>query len=156
MPLRCRKLWADYFDGQNVKYAFFSAANAAALQEARREAAAAQAPAQKQNDAPESVPMPPDAADEPSSVGEEPQGEDSEEDSDDGEEVPEDSLEEYSEDESDDSEGGAFLPIEEGPEAQDPRTKVLSVLELEDLFVRSAPDLSSMPTPFLPSICLLT
>ena len=79
-----------------------------------------------------------------------------EEDSDDGEEVPEDSLEEYSEDESDDSEGGAFLPIEEGPEAQDPRTKVLSVLELEDLFVRSAPDLSSMPTPFLPSVCLLT
>ncbi|KAI0715376.1 P-loop containing nucleoside triphosphate hydrolase protein [Earliella scabrosa] len=138
-----RKLWADYFDGQNVKYAFFSAANAAALQEARREAAAAQAPAQKQNDAPESVTMPPDAADEPSSVGEEPQGEDSEEDSDDGEEVPEDSLEEYSEDESDDSEGGAFLPIEEGPEAQDLRTKVLSVLELEDLFVRSAPDLST-------------
>ena len=44
---------------------------------------------------------------------------------------------------------GVFLPIEEGPEASDPRTRVLSVLELEDLFVRSAPDLSSL-FDFLP------
>lgn len=29
------------------------------------------------------------------------------------------------------------------PEAQDPRAKVLTVLELEDLFTRASPDLSS-------------
>ena len=37
------------------------------------------------------------------------------------------------------------LPVEEDSEdARDPRTRVLSVLELEDLFFRVAPDLTSM------------
>jgi len=35
---RSRRLWADYFDTQGVCYAFYSAANAVALQEAKREA----------------------------------------------------------------------------------------------------------------------
>jgi hypothetical protein len=37
------------------------------------------------------------------------------------------------------------LPVEEDSEdARDPRTRVLSVLELEDLFFRVAPDLTGM------------
>ena len=37
------------------------------------------------------------------------------------------------------------LPVEEdSQDARDPRTRVLSVLELEDLFFRVAPDLTSM------------
>jgi large subunit GTPase 1 len=46
------------------------------------------------------------------------------------------------------------LPLEEDSEdARDPRTRVLSVLELEDLFFRVAPDLTSMAfnTGSLPS-----
>ena len=38
----CRRQWADYFDSQNIRYAFFSAANATAIQQARRDALAAQ------------------------------------------------------------------------------------------------------------------
>lgn len=43
--------------------------------------------------------------------------------------------------ESDDE--GVYLSGEDDtPDAHDPRAKVLSVLELEDLFVKAAPDLS--------------
>lgn len=128
-----------------MKYAFFSAANAAALQEARREAAAAvdeerqrlqehaeQTSATAGYDNAEVVATP--AADA--------EGGEHEDDGSDEDSPAELSEEEYSSDEYED--GGAFLPIEEGPDAQDPRTRVLSVLELEDLFVNSAPDLSSM------------
>ncbi|KAI0756778.1 P-loop containing nucleoside triphosphate hydrolase protein [Daedaleopsis nitida] len=144
LTARQRKLWADYFDQQNVKYAFFSAANAAALQEARRESAATAIPVQKP-EIPASTSSPPPLVgtgvvnqDESASEDEE---EESDADLEDGSESIEDSQEEYSDDESD--EGGAFLPIEEEPEAQDPRTRVLSVLELEDLFVSSAPELTT-------------
>ena len=37
-----RRQWADYFDSQGIQYAFFSAANATALQQARRDALAAE------------------------------------------------------------------------------------------------------------------
>ncbi len=142
--LSCRKLWADYFDQRNVKYAFFSAANAAAIQEARREAAAAEtqrhekamqaqeyAETRNNQDASPRTPL--------QGTGD---ADDSEESDD---EAPSDSdsrAEESSSDDEDDK--GVFLPIEEGPEASDPRTSVLSVLELEDLFVRSAPDLTGL------------
>lgn len=40
---------------------------------------------------------------------------------------------------------GLFIDEEEEtPEATDPRAKVLTVLELEDLFAKAAPELSSM------------
>lgn len=43
-----------------------------------------------------------------------------------------------------DDERFKYMPTEEDtPDGRDPRTKVLSVLELEDLFVSAAPDLSS-------------
>ena len=58
-----------------------------------------------------------------------------------------DEDEEESGDESDDepdseSEEFYFSAEEDSPEGQDPRAKVLSVLELENLFERAAPDLS--------------
>lgn len=37
-----------------------------------------------------------------------------------------------------------FSTEEDTPEGQDPRARVLSVLELEDLFVKMAPDLSGL------------
>ncbi|KAI0720012.1 P-loop containing nucleoside triphosphate hydrolase protein [Cerioporus squamosus] len=142
-----RKLWADYFDAQNVKYAFFSAANAAALQEARREAEAAAEEEERQRleddeeqrYAPTTPPTESHAMATPAAASE--RDEDGA-DASDSETPAESSEDEYTDDESDDGRG-AFLPIEEEPEAQDPRTRVLSVLELEDLFVKSAPDLST-------------
>ncbi|KAI0673366.1 P-loop containing nucleoside triphosphate hydrolase protein [Trametes maxima] len=137
LTARQRKQWADYFDSQNVQYAFFSAANAAALQEARREVEAAAARAEEEAAAAETAAKT-DADDDGSE--EEVVGNESVEDSDENAESSDSEVEESSDD---DSEVGAFLPVEEGPEAQDPRTKVLSVLELEDLFVSSAPELST-------------
>ncbi|KAH9944191.1 P-loop containing nucleoside triphosphate hydrolase protein [Epithele typhae] len=137
-----RKLWADYFDSQGVKYAFFSAANAAALQEARKEAADTEARLEEQQarssepNEGEDTPL-----SQPATAGDEALGPQESEDSDTSEDSPdEDELPE--EDSDDDSEDGAFLPIEDDQDAQDPRTRVLSVLELEDLFVKSAPDLA--------------
>lgn len=37
---------------------------------------------------------------------------------------------------------GIYLANEDTPDGRDPRTKVLSVLELEELFSKSAPDLN--------------
>lgn len=120
-----RHLWADYFDGQGIQYAFFSAANATALQQARREALAEAETREELQDA------------SPSQLGN-PKGDD--EDDNEKEEGASDS-EESSESESEDE--GVYLSGEEDtPDAQDPRAKVLSVLELEDLFVKAAPDLS--------------
>ncbi|KAI6162036.1 hypothetical protein EDD17DRAFT_1776881 [Pisolithus thermaeus] len=48
-------------------------------------------------------------------------------------------LEEH---EASDDEYGYVLTEEDSPDGRDPRTKVLSVLELEELFLSSAPDLS--------------
>ncbi|KAK7064371.1 p-loop containing nucleoside triphosphate hydrolase protein [Favolaschia claudopus] len=115
-----RCLWADHFDKQGIQYAFFSAANAAALQQARRDAL------DKHTYSKDGEP-PVDDADE-----EEDTASDEEEISDDG-----------SEDNSDsDMEEFYFSAEEESPEGQDPRAKVLSVLELENLFERAAPELS--------------
>lgn len=120
-----RKEWADYFDSQGVQYAFFSAANAAALQAARHEAEMAAARAEEEAAAKAAK----------AARGE---GSSSEEESDESDDEPD--TEESSDEDSD---IGTFHPVEEGPEAQDPRVKVLSVLELEELFIKSAPDLSS-------------
>ena len=115
-----RRHWADYFDQQNVTYAFFSAANAAALQELRREMELAETrEAEKE------------------AVGNE---ESSESDDEDDPQTPED--------ETSDPQGHAqlfALPVEEDSEdARDPRTRVLSVLELGDLFFKVSPDLTGM------------
>lgn len=64
------------------------------------------------------------------------------------EEEDEDEEEEEDEDESD-SERGHFMPVDEGEDPQqiDPRTRVLSVLELEQLFLSSAPSLTGTRIP---------
>ncbi|CDO73000.1 hypothetical protein BN946_scf185007.g54 [Trametes cinnabarina] len=138
LTARQRKMWADYFDSQGVQYAFFSAANAAAIQEARREAEAAAARAEEAAAAAASAASGDgDAAD-----GAEDGGASDEESSDDSVATPESADEESSDDDSD-SGVGTFHPVEDALESHDPRTRVLSVLELEELFIRSAPDLST-------------
>lgn len=63
------------------------------------------------------------------------------------------SLSESSGYESDSSESSASeldpLDQESDQDDQDPRTKVLTVLELEDLFTTAAPDLSGMSLSYL-------
>ncbi|KAF7306758.1 Kinase-like protein [Mycena indigotica] len=118
---RCQ--WADYFDQQGVKYAFFSAANAAALQEARREQLVRQ----------ENV-----MASETEDVDE------------DWESGDEDSLPNESESDQESHDDAYFSAEEDTPEGQDPRAKVLSVLELEGLFQQTAPPLTGqLPCNFL-------
>ncbi|THH02560.1 hypothetical protein EW026_g278 [Hermanssonia centrifuga] len=123
-----RRGWADYFDSVGVQYAFFSAANAAALQQARRDAEAAEEAEQEILD--RAAELEEDNLHEAAS---------SESSSDDEGSTSEE------EDSSDESEH-FMLPLsseDDSEDARDPRAKVLSVLELEDLFVRVAPDLSN-------------
>jgi large subunit GTPase 1 len=124
-----RRIWADYFDGQGIQYAFFSAANAAALQQARRDAIAQAEEEQLQDEASLSDSDGPDTPSD--SVSDDDFAEES---------VPESPS--HSESETED-EHQYVLTEEDSPDGKDPRTKVLSVLELEDLFVTAAPDLSS-------------
>ncbi|KAJ7706371.1 P-loop containing nucleoside triphosphate hydrolase protein [Mycena rosella] len=112
-----RCLWADHFDKQGIQYAFFSAANAAALQQARRDALLEKQAAEQSED------------------------ESEEEDEDEDEEEEEDEDDEESDD-YEEEEDFYFSAEEDSPEGQDPRARVLSVLELENLFERMAPDLS--------------
>ncbi|OBZ79926.1 Large subunit GTPase 1 [Grifola frondosa] len=144
-----RRLWADYFDREGVQYAFFSAANAAALQQARREAVIAEEAALEAAEAVGAVDdehrdrgfegekpaLSPDEADQASSESESDQSDDGRSSS---KSVHGDHLDD---EESDDD--NFFLPAEDSQDGQDPRIKVLSVLELEDLFVRMAPELST-------------
>ncbi|KIK70791.1 hypothetical protein GYMLUDRAFT_32851 [Collybiopsis luxurians FD-317 M1] len=117
--------WADYFDAQGIQYAFFSAANAAAIQEARREAALR---TQEREAAEEAVAKEDGLA--PS------------EDSKDIQDV-EDTQSFSSSDDDDDDDASYFSAAEENIENSDPRVRVLSVLQLEELFVQKAPDLSA-------------
>jgi large subunit GTPase 1 len=112
--LFARKQWADYLDKTGTQYAFFSAADAAALQDARRMALETEIIA---------------------STG------------------PSSSLENteppHSEDEDENSDDfdteGSFSSIGETSDTPiDPRVKVLTVLELEDLFLRKAPNLEGI------------
>ncbi|KAF7799320.1 hypothetical protein EIP86_010552 [Pleurotus ostreatoroseus] len=140
-----RRQWADYFDSQGIQYAFFSAANATALQEARREALAAEeARHQAELDAEGQLEAEEDGS---GSIGEDDRGEDTTGPSSDVAPPPpsESDDEEYeTESESDDTADEAFPYSldEDSEDAKDPRARVLSVLELEDLFLNVAPDLS--------------
>jgi large subunit GTPase 1 len=113
--------WADYFDQQQIEYAFFSAANATAIQLARREAAEAQSQ-RPESDAQET--------EEDLAPGDAKHVEES------------DDEEAWSSEDNTESEGGYYSVEEEDPSEQDPRAKVLSVVELEDLFQRVAPPLA--------------
>lgn len=119
-----RREWADFFDKEGIQYAFFSAANATALQEAR---AAAEA----------------EAAAEKATAGDMEEDEESDED----EAVEGDSGSEEYESESDSDDEHYFSDEEDTADGKDPRARVLSVLELEDLFMKCAPDLLDFRDP---------
>ena len=116
--------------------------NAAALQEARRErlaqeAAAAEA-AVEQEKAEEQESEDVEGEEAPQSSDEESENDDHFEDASDDELLDDADLSHY------------FSAEEDTPDGQDPRARVLSVLELEDLFLRTAPDLSGeMNTPLV-------
>ncbi|KDQ19877.1 hypothetical protein BOTBODRAFT_183905 [Botryobasidium botryosum FD-172 SS1] len=123
LSLDQRKLWADYFDTQGIQYAFFSAANAQAIQEARR---AAELAAQYED----------------ASQGSDEESEEETVEKDVVKKLEEANLEDEQADSEDDSREHLILPGLDEEVDDDPRTRVLSVLELEDLFIKSAPDLS--------------
>ena len=104
--------------------------NAAALQEARRERLAQEA-AVEQEKAEEQESEDVEGREEaPESSDEESENDDHFEDASDDELLDDADLSHY------------FSAEEDTPDGQDPRARVLSVLELEDLFLRTAPDLS--------------
>ena len=110
-----RSQWANYFDQQHVHYAFYSAANATALQQARRETA-------------EVLKTPFSSGDEASDNDHDLSGElsGSSRDHDDG--GTDDDL---------------YFSAKEDGDDRDPRAKILSAVELEEMFLKMAPDLSS-------------
>ncbi|KAG8216858.1 hypothetical protein J3R82DRAFT_7121 [Butyriboletus roseoflavus] len=138
------RIWADYFDEQGIRFAFFSAANAAALQQVRRESLAqreteSSIPQQRSDTAAgrQGTSSNTTAETESSSDSDGPHTPD--DDDDEENDVPPDS----GIDSESDDERFRYVPTEEDtPDGRDSRTKVLSVLELEDLFVSAAPDLS--------------
>lgn len=111
-----RLLWADYFDQQNIQYAFFSAAKAVAIQQERQEM-------QNQSGNP---------SDEGEGI-ENVERLSEKQDSSDGESI------DTGDDESSDD---MYFSTEDAEDGSDPRARVLSVLELEALFIRTVPDLS--------------
>ena len=111
-----RRIWADYFDSQGIRYAFYSATNATARQEILREARARATEALQEED---------------------------------GEADIEESILDAAM--SSTTSSGSYDPLQTGDsdkdldldsdeDTEDARAKVLSVLELEDLFIASAPD----------------
>ena len=113
-----RRIWADYFDSQGIRYAFYSATNATARQEILREAHDRATEANQEED---------EEADVEESI--------------------------LDVDTSSTTSSGSYNPIQRGnldedvdldsdEDTEDARAKVLSVLELEDLFIASAPNLS--------------
>ena len=104
-----RSQWANYFDQHHVQYAFYSAANATALQQARRES--------------EEILETLFSSDE------------SEKEANDGLSA-EHSTSSISHDD-------LYFSAEEDGDDLDQRAKILSVVELEELFLKMAPDLSS-------------
>ncbi|KAH7106761.1 P-loop containing nucleoside triphosphate hydrolase protein [Auriculariales sp. MPI-PUGE-AT-0066] len=141
LSVQQRVQWADYFDSQNVAYAFYSAANANAIREARELAVGA--PSEPHPVDPSSVEESTPEAATPKSASVDEEGSNDQDDEEDDED-DEDEDEEESE-----SETGHFLPIEEAadPQTADPRTRVLSVQELESLFLSAAPPLTEFTDP---------
>lgn len=151
-----REGWADYFEAHGIQYAFFSAANSTALQDERARRAAIAAL---------------EEAEEGASSEEESESEESEEEEELGRmKVPKsgnklrelapaeptrgegDSDEEESSDEDTDDELASKMQRGAGistPGSDEPdRTRILSVLELEDLFLSQAPEGSFFSTRF--------
>lgn len=142
-----REGWADYFEEHNIQYAFFSAANSTAIQEERARIAL----------------MAEDTSEEESSSGEDVEELDSEEEEGARMKIPKSGnklassstqesgskllgVDETEDEDSSDSDSelagrmrrGAGISTPGSDEAA--RTRILSVLELEDLFLKQAPE----------------
>jgi large subunit GTPase 1 len=125
-----RRIWADYFDSEGLRYAFYSATNATSRQEALQEAS---------------------AVGELEKTAENQQGAFLEEDEEsEAETSSTPSARSYDPVESEPSDELMDQVSDEDADKGDLRAKVLSVLELEDLFVAFAPELSG---EFLSIIC---
>jgi len=107
-----RRQWADYFDQQGLRYAFYSAANAAALQQARRDLTKILNRAEAEQESSEFG-----EAENDGRLGSVDNG-------------SEDDTEMY------------FSAEEEDENVQNPKARILSVQELEELFIEMSPDLS--------------
>lgn len=125
---------------QGVRYAFFSAANAAALQQAQREAIAATLDVPSSGEEGSERHMT-EGDEQESSQNNHSSSSPTATDETDSDSFSEGLAESTSDEETDDEDFYQVIE-EDSPDAQDPRVKVLSVLELEDLFVQSAPDLT--------------
>lgn len=171
----CRSAWADYFDSQGVKYAFFSAADATAAQE--------QAEKQRRRelglDDEIAVDHERDMSDDEAQVSDEDESDNNDDEESVESDLDEESGKEDGEVETDlnrDLESKAVI-TDNAPEAdkkwqedveaqaaieqdiasrkaaedatpEDPRTRVLTVLELEELFESAAPPLSDFVTEY--------
>ncbi|KAF8711788.1 P-loop containing nucleoside triphosphate hydrolase protein, partial [Rhizoctonia solani] len=136
-----RREWADYFEKEGIQFAFFSAANAKALQEAKRLAEEATFDQPQQNEDNES--------EDHSEIESEDEVVDATGD------PAESHTDESTEETTPHADTSAdidphHLPVDVS-ETDDPRTQVLSVLELEELFLSSAPDLSTFATTTTPA-----
>jgi large subunit GTPase 1 len=140
-----RRQWADYLDSQGIRHAFFSAANATALQQARRDAVAEAERIERDLGHNEGGNLLPHAR----TPRAEKEGETGEEEDSDVSEVEEHCSETEGpgakdSGHRDEEDKVIYIPVEDDtPDDQDPRAKVLSVLELEDLFENASPDLAS-------------
>ncbi|KIL71761.1 hypothetical protein M378DRAFT_174947 [Amanita muscaria Koide BX008] len=116
-----RREWSSYFERHGIEYVFYSAANAVALQQARQEAdsGAVIVSDGSNKDATEQNGAPSDTS---SSSPSDSDG----------------AVEESSD--SDTESDPSKAPVD----VQDPKSKILTVSELEELFLRKAPNLSGM------------
>lgn len=132
-----RRIWADYFDSKGIQYAFFSAANAVALQAAKQDTTEPFKTEERRRM--EEVQHHEEAASSSESEGPHtPRDDESTAGSVADADPPPDSDSEFTSDDE-----FKFVHTEEDtPDGRDPRIKVLSVSELEELFFKAAPDLS--------------
>lgn len=126
--------WADYFDANGVKFAFYSAMDAAALLEQERPFPSTTLPEQQQQ---ETADHPGDSDDEGGSQSSGPTESEDEQPS------------------LDSGRGGDTSESEDDAKDEtDARIKVLTVKELEELFIKSAPPLSGTKLHALPLLIL--
>ena len=153
-----RLKWAEYFEANNIRFAFFSATNAKALQESRLAVQHASPPPSAESEAADEVGSVSDDVDSEkgSTLHENSSDEEAKTHStvddwlDDGSRREAMDEVEINSDDELESESLADVPAQARARAeadlgnhQDSRIRVLSVLELEELFITSAPDLQS-------------
>ena len=143
-----RKLWAAYFETEGIDFAFYSAATATAIQQREAEALPDERDGEelKGPKGRYQTEEPPERSEGTRATVSDPSNNhDSSDASDEGQDDDQDDVQDrsYSEEGSHD----ILLEDPEIHEDQDPSTRVLTVGELEELFMKSAPNLDGMFTP---------